>query len=109
MSREARRASVLSWAADAREKANAGGEDAPRPPVAGIQEIVHSNFDTRPNHPASRSRPRAFGEPKLKDAHRKGMIEVMQGFQRCLERYPRGERTVTFPDGVYVPPVVQAA
>jgi hypothetical protein len=99
---------VLSWVAAARAKADAGREGA-RPPVAGIEKIVHADFDTRPNHTVSRRRPYAFGEPELKDAHRKGMIELMQGYQRCSERYRNGERTVTFPDGVYLPPVLQAA
>jgi hypothetical protein len=109
MSREAYHASVLSWVADASAKANAGREGAPRPPAAGIEKIVHADFDTRPDHTASRRRPYAFGDPTLKDAHRKGMIELMQGYQRCSERYRNGERTVTFPDGVYLPPVSQAA
>ena len=36
------------------------------------------------------------------------MIESMQGYQRCSGLYRNGERSGTFPDGVYLPPVLRA-
>jgi REP element-mobilizing transposase RayT len=109
MSREVYRDAVLSWVQDAQANANARREHGPRLQVAGIEKIVHADFDTRPKQPASRRRPYAFGEPEARAAHRQGMIELMQGYQRCSERYRNGERMVPFPEGVYLPPVLQAA
>jgi hypothetical protein len=117
-SREVYRASLMSWIEAAHDKALAkqrdGRDDQPtgqpgRRPALGVDKVIASAFDTWPRQPAHSDRPYVFGTPENRRAYTAAAMELDEAHRDRSERYRAGEHDVTFPSGMYPPPLLQAA
>jgi REP element-mobilizing transposase RayT len=117
-SREVYRASLMSWIEAAHDKALAkqrdgsDGQPTGRPerrPALGVDKVIAAAFDTWPKQPARSDRPYVFGTPENRKAYTAAAVELDQAHQELSERYRAGEHDVTFPSGMYPPPLLQAA
>jgi REP element-mobilizing transposase RayT len=82
---------------------------AQRKPALGVDKVIFAAFDTRPVMPARSNRPYVFGTPDACKAYTAAHIAREQAYRELSRRYRAGERTVEFPEGMYPPPLMQAA
>jgi len=115
MPREVYRASLQSWveAAHAKTVAAAGtpnsSRERTRRAVVGVEKVVTAAFETWPKKPARSERPYVFGLPDACRTYTAASIAL--GHEHCerSKRYRAGDASVTFPPGMYPPPLLQAA
>jgi len=114
MSRQAYLQSLHSWIEHARAKHQAEQSAEPENPARprctlGVDKVIFSDFETRPKEPARARRPYVFGAPEACKAYTAGMVVRMQQYRELSDRYRAGERDLKFPEGMYPPPLIQAA
>jgi REP-associated tyrosine transposase len=112
MSREACRASTLSWmeAARAKHEADLTPEERARfKTPLGIDKVLQTEPESRPKAPSFRERPYVFGSPEARKRYTAAVTATAQHHAELSERYRNGERDVRFPDGTYPPPILRAA
>lgn len=112
LSREACRDSARAWIEHAHAKAEANKTDEQRQrrrrPL-GIDKLIHTDFEARPASPDRSRRPYVFGHPDACKRYTAGAIVLSQEHAELSRRYRKGERMLRFPDGMYPPPLIQAA
>jgi REP element-mobilizing transposase RayT len=117
-SRDTYRASLMSWVEVAHEKAlakecdanQAKSERTRRPrDVLGVDKVIAAPFDTWPKEPARTERPYVFGAPDNCRAYTAAAVALDQTHRELSARYRAGDHSVTFPPGMYSPPLLQAA
>lgn len=112
MSREVYRESARTWIAQAhaRHQAELSPEERARyTRPLGVDKVVTTDFETRPKSPERSQRPYVFGRPDARARYTEAVVSIMQAHAELSERFHGGERTVRFPEGTYLPPVMRAA
>jgi REP element-mobilizing transposase RayT len=111
LSREACRNSVQRFIeqAHAKHEAKQSPEQrAARKPPLGVDKVLFAAFDTRPK-PARNKRPYVFGSAAACRAYTEAHVVRVQAYRELSARYRAGERNLQFPEGMYPPPLIQAA
>jgi len=112
MSREAYRTSACSWITVARAKHETSLERAERERFKhplGVEKVLQTQFETRPKTPSFSHRPYVFGHPQACKQYTAAVVAIAQHHAELSERFRKGERELTFPEGTYLPPVMRAA
>jgi len=112
LTRETCRKSVRSFIQHAHAKHEAKKtpeQRAQRKPALGVDKVIFAACDTRPVTPARSKRPYVFGAPAACKAYTAAHVAREQAYRELSRRYRAGERTVQFPEGMYPPPLMQAA
>jgi REP element-mobilizing transposase RayT len=102
---------VEGWIGELEQEATDQQRKGPKPKTTerDIEKLLDVPFEHRPAHAAFKKRPYAFGTPE----------EKRQYYGACCAKYARHrgtsllfrtiDRTVAFPEGMYPPPLLQAA
>lgn len=75
----------------------------------GVDKVLSASFDKRPLHPSFKRRPYTFGTPEEKRQYREACSIKYGNYVDASFLFRTTDRTVIFPDGMYPPPIVQAA
>jgi hypothetical protein len=97
------RQSVRSWLGRRTESRERRGH------VLGIEGIFDTAFESRPKNPARSRRPYAFGSKDDKTKYYQSVSILYQVYAEASEQYRSGRYEVTFPSGMYRPPISIAA
>jgi len=81
----------------------------PKPAPLGIDKILDMPFDHRPEYPSFKKRPYSFGTNEEKQQYYEACSIKLARYTTASRLFRTTDRTVTFPDGMYPPPIVQAA
>jgi hypothetical protein len=112
MSRETYRQSARTWIEHAKAESQACKEPAERNKAKrplGIDKVIYTDFNARPKAPAHSRRPYAFGSAEACKRYTQAVVSMTQEHAELSRRYRNGERMLRFPDGMYPPPLIQAA
>jgi hypothetical protein len=91
-------------AESSRRKKREGGK-----PVLGIEAILDTAFESRPKEPKRSRRPYAFGSKEKKINHFRSISILYGAHETASERFRNGDFHVSFPEGMYRPPIMVAA
>jgi len=96
------RRSIDAWLAS-RAKAS-----EPSKKVLGIEAIFDKAFESRPKHPKRSRRPYAFGSKENKTSYYQSVSILYDSYATASERFISGHYHVSFPPGMYRPPIATA-
>jgi hypothetical protein len=96
------RQSVISWLGRRKKSREKGSS------MLGIEGILDTAIESRPRNP-SRSRPNAFGSKDNKRKYYQSVSLLYGAYAEASERFRSGQYDVTFPAGMYRPPVAIAS
>jgi REP element-mobilizing transposase RayT len=88
--------SIRSWLGRRKETRDNGR-------VLGIEGILDTAIDSRPDNPNRSRRPYAFGSKEHKSKYYQSISILYQVYSEASEKYRRGQYDITFPDGMYRP------
>jgi REP element-mobilizing transposase RayT len=77
--------------------------------VLGIEKVLATDFDARPERPKRTRRPYAFGQTSMIRAYFDRCRATYAAYGRCRERFLRGELVTDWPPGTYAPGSSRAA
>jgi hypothetical protein len=100
-------AMVQAWVADKKARSEAAG--GRKKPALGLEAVLHTAFNGRPDTPKRSRRPYAFGTKEEVRARYQRCSNTTATYDWCSEQYLAGNRSVIFPDGTYPPAVPHAA
>jgi REP element-mobilizing transposase RayT len=103
MERSLARRSVDSWLGK-RGKAREKGQKA-----LGLEAIFDTAFESRPKEPKRSRRPYAFGSKEKKTDYFRSISTLYGAHETASERFRNGDFQVSFPEGMYRPPIMVAA
>jgi hypothetical protein len=103
MSKSLIRRSIESWLGR-RVNASESGKKA-----LGTEAIFDKAFESRPKHPKHSRRPYAFGSKENKTSYYQSISILYDSYAKASERFISGEFRVSFPPGMYRPPIAIAA
>jgi len=95
------RASVQSWLGR-RAQARARDPEVKRS-VLGIEGVLATAFESRPQVPAKSRRPYAFGSKQSRHKYFRSISALYGAYAEASERFRPGQYDVTFPRGMYRP------
>lgn len=75
----------------------------------GVEKVIATPFAHRPAQPSFRRRPYSFGTPEERHRYREACNIKYAAHEDASRIFLTTDRTVTFPEGMYPPPIVQAA
>jgi REP element-mobilizing transposase RayT len=103
MQRSLVRRSVESWLGSRGKERKTGGR------FLGIEAILDTAFESRPKEPKRSRRPYAFGSIEKKRDHYQSISMLYGAHETASERFRNGDFSVSFPEGMYRPPIMVAA
>jgi REP element-mobilizing transposase RayT len=103
MQRSVVRQSVKSWLGQRGKERETCGR------VLGIEAIFETAFESRPKEPKRSRRPYAFGSKEKRSEHYRSISALYAAHETASERFRNGEYRVSFPEGMYRPPIMVAA
>jgi REP element-mobilizing transposase RayT len=103
MHRSLIRRSIESWLGRRVETGERGKKEM------GIEAIFDTAFESRPRDPKQSRRPYAFGSKENKGRYYESVSMLYDSYARASERFRNGDYRVTFPPGMYPPPIASAA
>lgn len=111
LERDAYRRMVEGWIGDLDQDAECPEQKGPKPKsaVIGIDKVLVTPFEHRPQHPSFKKRPYAFGTPEDKRQYYEACARKHALYDAASHAFRTTDRTVVFPDGMYPPPIAQAA
>ncbi len=111
LERDAYRHMVESWIGDLEHEAEGQERKGPKPKTAvlGIDKILQTPFEHRPQRPSFKKRPYAFGTPDDKRQYYEACSHKYALYDAASHAFRTTDRTVAFPEGMYPPPIAHAA
>ena len=103
MSKSLTRRSIESWLGRRANASERGNE------ALGVEAIFDKAFESRPKHPKQSRRPYAFGSKENKTSYYESISILYDSFAKASERFIGGDFRVSFPPGMYRPPIAIAA
>jgi len=103
MSRSLVRRSTESWLGC---RYNASGSSKRE---LGIEAIFDTAFESRPKEPKRSRRPYAFGSKENRSRYFQSVSMLYHAYESASERFYLGDYCVSFPPGMYRPPIAVAA
>jgi hypothetical protein len=77
--------------------------------VLGLEAIYDTAFESRPKEPKRSRRPYAFGSKEKKAEHFRSISLLYHAHETTSEKFREGNFSVSFPEGMYRPPIMVAA
>jgi hypothetical protein len=77
--------------------------------VLGLEKVLDTDFDDRPDRPKRARRPYAFGDTDAVRAYLERCSAAYAAYAERSERLRRGEWVPDWPDGMYAPGISRAA
>ncbi len=99
---------VEGWIHDLEHEATNNQRKGPKQSIT-LETLVSTPFEHRPDTPSFSKRPYAFGTAEEKRDHRNACSLKYAAHRDASIEFRTANRNVTFPDGMYPPPLVVAA